>query len=67
MLENYVHRPCPKVVPLALNNLVAKEMIAVKVGPDLRMAVVGSPCYFANRKKARAAQELAQWLVSASR
>jgi DNA-binding transcriptional LysR family regulator len=27
--------------------LVAKDMIAVRVSPDLRMAVVGSPSYFA--------------------
>ena len=33
--------------------LVAKDMIAMRVGPDLRMAVVGSPSYFANRKKPR--------------
>ena len=38
--------------------LVAKDMIAVRVGPDLRMAVVGSPSYFANRKKPRTPQEL---------
>jgi len=28
---------------------VQKDMIAVRVGPDLRMAVVGSPSYFAKR------------------
>src|SRR5712672_3370610 len=38
--------------------LVAKDMIAVRVGPDLRMAVVGSPSYFANRKKPRTPQDL---------
>ena len=27
---------------------VAKDMIAVRIGPDLRMAVVGAPSYFAN-------------------
>ena len=40
--------------------LVAKDMIAVRVGPDLRMAVVGSPSYFASRKKPRAPQDLTQ-------
>ena len=25
---------------------VAKDMIAVRIGPDLRMAVVGTPSYF---------------------
>ena len=29
--------------------LVARDMIAVRVSPDLRMAVVGSPSYFADR------------------
>lgn len=38
--------------------LVAKDMIAVRVGPDLRMAVVGAPSYFASRKKPRAPQDL---------
>jgi DNA-binding transcriptional LysR family regulator len=33
--------------------LVAKDMIAVRVGPDLRMAVVASPSYFTSRKKPR--------------
>ncbi|WP_159981316.1 MULTISPECIES: LysR family transcriptional regulator [unclassified Novosphingobium] len=30
-----------------LGDQVAKDMIAVRIGPDLRMAVVGSPDYFA--------------------
>src|SRR6266446_375456 len=38
--------------------LVAKDMIAVRVGPDLRMAVVGSPSYFAIHKKPRTPQDL---------
>src|SRR5262249_56532661 len=38
--------------------LVAKDMIAVRVGPDLRMAVVGAPSYFSDRKKPRTPQEL---------
>src|SRR5712671_1973031 len=38
--------------------LVAKDMIAVRIGPDLRMAVVASPSYFAYRKKPRTPQEL---------
>ncbi len=32
-----------------LGEQVAKDMIAVRVGPDMRMAVVGSPGYFADR------------------
>ena len=33
--------------------MVAKDMIAVRVGPDLRMAVVGAPSYFEDHKKPR--------------
>lgn len=40
--------------------LVAKDMIAVRVGPDLRMAVVGAPSYFAARQKPRTPQDLTQ-------
>jgi DNA-binding transcriptional LysR family regulator len=38
--------------------LVAKDMIAVRVSPDLRMAVVGSPSYFGERKRPKTPQEL---------
>jgi len=38
--------------------LVAKDMIAVRVGPDMRMAVVGAPSYFAARKRPRKPREL---------
>ena len=38
--------------------LVAKDMIAVRVGPDLRMAVVGAPSYFSSRKRPRTPQDL---------
>ncbi|MBC3362305.1 LysR family transcriptional regulator [Pseudomonas sp. SWRI154] len=30
---------------------VAKDMIAMRIGPDMRMAVVGSPAYFARHPK----------------
>jgi DNA-binding transcriptional LysR family regulator len=30
-----------------LGESIAKDMVAVRIGPDLRMAVVGSPAYFA--------------------
>ena len=42
-----------------LGNQVAKDMIAVRVGPDLRMAVVGAPAYFSNRKRPRSPHDLA--------
>jgi len=38
--------------------MVAKDMIAVRVGPDLRMAIVGSPSYFAERRRPRTPQDL---------
>ncbi|WP_159992661.1 LysR family transcriptional regulator [Roseomonas sp. 18066] len=38
---------------------VAKDMIAVRIGPDLRMAVVGSPAYFAQHPKPMTPQDLA--------
>jgi len=39
---------------------VAKDMIAIRIGPDRRIAVVGSPGYFATRTKPRAPDELAR-------
>ena len=33
-------------------------MIAVRIGPDMRMAVVGAPSYFARRPRPREPQEL---------
>src|SRR2546426_241658 len=37
---------------------VAKDMIAVRIGPDIRMAVVGAPSYFRNRSEPKTPQEL---------
>lgn len=37
---------------------VARDMIAVRIGPDMRMAVVGSPAYFAARQQPRTPQDL---------
>jgi DNA-binding transcriptional LysR family regulator len=39
---------------------VAKDMIAVRIGPDARMAVVGSPSYFRNRQAPKRPQELVE-------
>src|SRR6267154_4101162 len=41
-----------------LGEQVAKDMIAVRIGPDLRMAVVGSPAYFARRKRPQTPRDL---------
>jgi DNA-binding transcriptional LysR family regulator len=37
---------------------VAKDMIAVRIGPDLRMAVVGAPSYFASRPEPKTPRDL---------
>ncbi len=37
---------------------VAKDMIAVRIGPDLRMAVVGAPPYFRKRPEPKTPQDL---------
>ena len=37
---------------------VASGMISVRIAPDARMAVVGSPSYFAERKRRRVPQDL---------
>ncbi|MBV8362129.1 MAG: LysR family transcriptional regulator [Deltaproteobacteria bacterium] len=39
-------------------DLVQKDMIAVRIGPDMRMAVVGSPSYFAKRPSPMKPQDL---------
>src|SRR3954452_4281321 len=43
---------------IRLGELVSRDMIAVRVSPDLRMAVVGSPSYFATRKRPKTPQDL---------
>ncbi len=42
-----------------LGESIAKDMVAVRIGPDLRMAVVGAPAYFARYGKPRTPQDLA--------
>jgi DNA-binding transcriptional LysR family regulator len=37
---------------------VAKDMIAARIGPDMRMAVVGAPFYFEERPEPKRPQEL---------
>src|SRR5919202_4273418 len=38
--------------------IVAKDMISVRIGPDMRMAVVGAPSYFAKRPRPKTPQDL---------
>ena len=41
-----------------LGEQVAKDMIAVRIGADMRMAVVGAPSYFARRAPPKTPQQL---------
>jgi Transcriptional regulator len=41
-----------------LGEQVAKDMIAVRIGPDVRMAVVGSPDYFARHPRPKTPRDL---------
>ena len=41
-----------------LGEQVARDMIAVRIGPDFRMAVVGAPSYFARRPRPKKPHDL---------
>ncbi len=43
-----------------LGEQVAKDMIAVRIGPEMRMAVVGSPIYFEKHPRPETPQDLTQ-------
>ncbi len=43
-----------------LGERVDKDMIAVRISPDLRMAVIGAPSYFADRQKPRRPKDLTE-------
>jgi DNA-binding transcriptional LysR family regulator len=43
-----------------LGEAIAKDMIAVRIGPDVRMIVVGAPSYFAAHGKPNVPQDLAK-------
>jgi DNA-binding transcriptional LysR family regulator len=42
-----------------LGETIAQDMVAVRIGPDMRMAAVASPGYFFGRKPPRTPQDLA--------
>src|SRR5580693_913014 len=43
-----------------LGETIARDMVAVRIGPDMRMAAVASPAYFSARKPPRTPQDLSQ-------
>lgn len=43
---------------IRLGEQVTKDMIAVRIGPDVRMAVVGSPAYFARHPRPKTPRDL---------
>lgn len=44
---------------IRFGDIVEKDMVAVRIGPDIRMAVVGAPSYFANHATPQTPRELA--------
>jgi DNA-binding transcriptional LysR family regulator len=45
---------------IRLGEAIAKDMIAVRIGPDMRMAVVAAPSYFGRRPKPKTPHDLAK-------
>lgn len=43
---------------IRFGNIVEQDMIAVRIGPDMRRAVVGSPAYFAERAPPKSPHDL---------
>ncbi|KQO61577.1 LysR family transcriptional regulator [Methylobacterium sp. Leaf87] len=43
---------------IRLGGMVARDMTAVRIGPDMRMAAVGAPAYFATRPPPRRPEDL---------
>jgi DNA-binding transcriptional LysR family regulator len=43
---------------IRLGEYVARDMVAVRIGPDQRMAVVGAPSYFASRPRPKSPPDL---------
>jgi DNA-binding transcriptional LysR family regulator len=44
---------------IRFGDIVEKDMIAVRIGPDIRMAVVGAPSYFADHPVPKTPRDLA--------
>jgi DNA-binding transcriptional LysR family regulator len=43
-----------------LGEALAKDMVAIRIGPELRMAVIGSPAYFSDHSVPRSPMDLAK-------
>jgi DNA-binding transcriptional LysR family regulator len=43
-----------------LGETIAKDMVAMRIGPDMRMAAISSPNYFAEREPPRTPRDLAE-------
>jgi DNA-binding transcriptional LysR family regulator len=43
-----------------LGEQVARDMVAVRIGPEMRMAVVGAPSYFETRSRPKSPQDLTE-------
>jgi DNA-binding transcriptional LysR family regulator len=52
---------------IRFGNIVEKDMIAVRVGPDMRRAVVGAPSYFAENPPPKSPHELSTYACIAYR
>ena len=46
-----------------LGEQIAKDMIAVRIGPDMRMAIVGAPSYFETHARPKQPQDLTQHTI----
>jgi DNA-binding transcriptional LysR family regulator len=59
LLHKYPDFKFEITVDYGLTDVVAKDMVAVRIGPDMRMAAVAAPAYIATRQLLRIPQDLA--------
>src|SRR6266581_2628872 len=60
LLSRTTRKVSPIDAGVRLGEAIAKDMIAVRIGPDFRLVVVAAPSYFAQRRKPRVPQDLAE-------
>jgi DNA-binding transcriptional LysR family regulator len=56
--ERLLHTVGPRFEEIEAELEALSDMVAVRIGPDMRMAVVGAPSYFAKRSPPKTPQEL---------